>query len=122
MPNITTVQHQGTLKALEAVPVSALRWSLLCVAMMRPASSTTERLDRPRNHQLLISASSPPAWEDHWVRNIPVIGLYLNLIIAISTYTTELEDVADFLAEDLESGSLEWVGAKVGMKQRRKVA
>lgn len=89
---------------------------------MRPASSTIEKLDTTRKHQLLISASAPPAWEDHWVRNIPVIGPYLNLIIAISTYTTELEDVADFLAEELESGSLEWVGTKVGMKQRQKVA
>jgi hypothetical protein len=38
----------------------------------------------------------------------------------IPQYATELENVADFLAEDLESGSMEWVGRKVGMKQREK--
>jgi hypothetical protein len=52
--------------------------------------------------------------------NRPLVGAYLNLVMEVLEYTTDLEDVADFLAEDLESKSADWVGRKVGMKQREK--
>ena len=120
MPHIATVQHQSTVRILEAVPISELRWSCLCVAIMKPALSGVERLAAPTRHSLVLRADEPPAWVDSWAKNIPFIGDYLSLLLVIPQYTTELEDVADFLAEDLESGSTEWVGRKVGMKQREK--
>jgi hypothetical protein len=120
MPHIATVQHQSTVRILEAVPVSELRWSCLCVAMMKPGLSTTEQLATPRRHSLVLKADEPPAWVDSWVKNIPFVGDYLHLLLAIQQFTTELEDVAEFLAEDLESGSMEWAGRKVGTKQWEK--
>lgn len=121
MPHIATAQHQSTVRILEAVPISELRWSCLCVAMMRPALLGVAQLAPPRRHSLVLRADEPPGWVDSWVKNIPFAGDYLNLLLVIPQYATELEDVADFLAEDLESGSTEWVGRKVGMKQREKV-
>jgi hypothetical protein len=120
MPHVATVQHQSTVRILEAVSISELRWSCLCVAMMKPAMSGVEWLAAARTHHLVLRADEPPGWVDSWVKNVPLAGNYLNLLLVISKYTTELEDVADFLAEDLESGSTEWVGRKVGMKQREK--
>jgi hypothetical protein len=120
MPNIATIQHQGTVRILEAVPISELRWSCLCVAIMKPELPGLERLAAPRRHSLVLRADEPPGWIDSWIKNIPCIGNYLNLLLVNPQYTTQLEDVADFLAEDLESGSTEWVGRKVGMKQREK--
>ena len=122
MPHIATVQHQSTVRILEAVPVSDLRWSCLCVAMMKPALSEVEPLAAPRRDNLVLMADEPPGWVDSWIRNVPVVGDYLNLLLMIPQYTTELEDIADVLAADLESRSEEWVGRKVGMKQRKKGA
>lgn len=87
---------------------------------MKPVLSGVERLAAPTRHSLVLRADEPPAWVDSWIKNIPFVGDYLSLLLVIPQYTTELEDVADFLAEDLESGSTEWVGRKVGMKQREK--
>lgn len=67
-----------------------------------------------------MKADEPPGWVDSWVKNIPFVGDYLNLLVVIPQYTTELEDVADFLSEDMENGNTEWVGRKVGMKQKEK--
>jgi hypothetical protein len=89
---------------------------------MRPNQGQFGLLDTPNHHNLLLKATSPPAWEDSWVRRIPFIGMFLNfLVVVLGQYNTKYEDVADFLAEDLESGSKEWVGMRVGMKDKEKV-
>ena len=123
LPRPAWIQHQGTADVIEAIPLSSLSWSLICVAMMYPASPVVEirPLNTPRAHKLLLAAGSPPGWEDHWVRNVPLVGVYMNLLISVASHTTELEDVADFVAEDLESGSDEWVGKRVGIKQKQKM-
>ena len=87
---------------------------------MKPGSPTIELLREPHSHSLLLKAGSPPAWDDHWVRKLPLLGVYLNLVIGVSNYTTQQEDVADMIAEDLECGDQEWLGKKVGMKHKRK--
>jgi len=123
-PRFAGSQHAATRDVVEAVPLADLRWSLLCVAMMRPADpkqGVFELLDAPRHHDLLLKASAPPAWKNNWLINIPWIGGYFNgFITALREYQTEYEDVADFVAEDLEKGSEEWLGLKVGMKERAK--
>lgn len=49
---------------------------------------------------------------------IPLIGEYMDVWVqGLQTYATIYEDVADFLAEDLELGNDRFVGAKVGLKQ-----
>jgi hypothetical protein len=119
MPKFTSSQHHGTLAVLEAIPLLQLRWSLLCVAMMKPASSTIAPLAAPRAHQLIAKAETVAGWEDYWVKKLPGVGSWANLMLhVVHGYTTLLEDVADFLAEDLESESQQWVGNKVGIKQR----
>lgn len=53
---------------------------------------------------------------------IPFMGVFLNLwVVLFKQYTTRYEDVADFLAEDLESGSQKWIGMRVGMKDKQKI-
>jgi hypothetical protein len=103
---------------LEAIPLSQLRWSLLCVAGMKPAAATIAPLPAPRAHHLIAKAETVAGWEDYWVRKLPRVGTWANLMLhVLHGYTTSLEDVADFLAEDLESESQQWVGNKVGIKQ-----
>ena len=117
--------HAATRDVVEAVPLSDLRWSIICVAMMFAANSKQgkfELLDAPCHHNLLLKATSPPAWENTWLTKIPVIGFYLNLwILVFFSFDTIYEDVADMLAADLESGSKEWIGMKVGMHDKRKL-
>lgn len=95
---------------------------------MRPAipAIPISVLPSTRPHKLLIGANSPPGWTDTWVRSIPVIGLYINQVLQIPNHTTELEDVADFLADDLqvnpfgEGEGQHWSGKRVGIKARAK--
>ena len=93
--------------------------------MMKPASPNQgafELLDAPNHHNLALKATAPPAWENTWVMMIPFIGVFLNLwVVLLGQYTTGYEDVADFLAEDLDSGSQKWIGMRVGMKDKEKI-
>jgi hypothetical protein len=123
-PGPAFAQHDGTREVVEAVPISDFRWSLICVAMMRgsnPKQGVFELLESPRPHSLLLQAGSPPAWQDSWAASIPWVGLYINWwLVALGQYTTRYEDVADLLAADLASGNQEWIGARVGMKEKAK--
>ena len=125
MPRLGYIQHEATREVVEAVPLSELRWSIICVAGMRPADpkqGAFQLLDGPRHHNLVLRAFTPPAWENTWVMSIPLIGVFLNLLVVLfGQYMTALEDVGDFLAEDLESGSDEWIGKRVGMKDKKKI-
>lgn len=117
--------HIGTRDVVEAVPLSDLRWSLIAVAMMyptKPRQTVFDLLEAPLLHNLVLEADSAPGWEDTWLKNIPWIGLSLNMFInVLRSYGTYYEDVADFLAGDLASGGEEWMGAKVGMKDKGKM-
>lgn len=90
--------------------------------MMRPADLKQGKMDlleAPRTHNLVLKAGSPPAWKSNWLAKIPFVGHYLYLwLVGVWTYTTEYEGIADFLAEDLEQGSEEWLGQKVAFKKR----
>lgn len=125
IPRPAYAQHEATRQVVESVPLSDLRWSLICVALMEqrdPNQGIFEPLDAPKHHNLVLKASSPPSWEDTWVMWILLIGVFLNLwVVLFGQYTTTYEDVADFLSEDLESGSEEWVGKRVGMKDKAKI-
>jgi hypothetical protein len=124
IPKSFVNQHQATRDIVEAIPLNDLRWSLLAIAMMDPSNPKQgpfEPLDVPQPHGLLVKATSPPGWEKTWLGSVPVIGPYLNVFyVGLVIYRTKYEDVADFLAEDLETGSEEWVGKKVGLKGKSK--
>lgn len=119
------IAHIGTRDVVEAVPLSELRWSLICVGMMYPAEPQQKMFDlleEPRGHNLALGAGAPPGWESSWLARVPVIGLGLDLWYQMFwQYTTVLEDVADLLAGDMASGSEQWVGVKVGIKDKRKM-
>lgn len=104
----------------EVIPLEDLKWSLICVAFMDPANRTKgqfESFDGPQPHHLLVKASYPPCWIDSPLVHIPLIGPGLNIGLGIlRNLDTTYEDVADFLAADLDSGSQEWVGLKLGIK------
>lgn len=113
--------HHQTEMVLKAISITDLEWTLLCVAWMRPECETIDVLDGARGHGLSVSAKAPPEWEDSWLRWIPMIGVYLNLVVVIPSYTTKLEDVAELIAEKLPSrGPDGYVGELVGMKSGNK--
>lgn len=111
------IEHQlGVDRVMRKLPAADVQWSLLCVAMMSPEVDEVKALAEPRKHNLMVQSWTPPAWQDHWIRNIPIVGLYLNLIPVLASYTTKLEDVADLIAEDLDKSKSEWIGKFVGFK------
>lgn len=118
-------QHDGVRAVVEPIPLAELRWSLICVATMQPSNPNQGLfgiIDTPKPHNLLLKATSPPAWQSSWLSKVPFVGSFLILLLAsLSVYVTKYEDVADFLAEDLEKGGDEWVGKKVGMKDKAKM-
>ena len=117
MPGWLLLHHYQTELVMKDMSTSEFEWSLLCVAMMRPVSTSIDVLERPRGHGLAVGTGAPPAWKDGWLRYVPFIGVYLNLIGAIMSYTTKLDDVADLIAEDLaRNDSSPYVGKFVAMK------
>ena len=125
-PRFAINQHQATRDVVEAVPIQDLKWSILAVAQMSPTDRDHKRgpfnlLDRPQTHDLLLEATSPPGWEETWLGSIPFFGPYLNFIyLGLVAYRTKYEDVADFLAEDLEKEDSRWISKKVAMKEKSK--
>jgi hypothetical protein len=121
MPKIAGNQHEATRAVVEAIPAHDLRWSIYATSIMVPSDPKQglfEPLNAPQPHGLLVEAGSPPGWEKTWLGSVPLIGPYLNAFYAVLViYRTKYEAVADFLAEDLEKESNEWVGKKVGLKE-----
>lgn len=114
MPSWITIHHRQTHDVLKGVSTKDLQWTLLCVAMMRPASTTIDVLEKPRRHGLIVSVGSPPDWQDGWMRSIPLIGRTLDLFSVVPSYSTILEDVADLIADEL--GQDARAGELVGFK------
>ncbi|KAK4951726.1 hypothetical protein LTR10_009645 [Elasticomyces elasticus] len=117
MFDFMSAHHKQTEAVLKAIPTTDLQWSLLCVAFMKPASINIDVLESPRGNSLSIATGTPPAWRNGWVKYIPFIGRYLNIIGPILGYTTKLEDVADLIAADLANSETRLVGELVAMKE-----
>jgi hypothetical protein len=114
-------QHDSTRAVIEAIPVEDLHWSLLAVSMMSPANPNQgpfEPISKIRPNGLLVGSTTPPGWSDHWLGRVPFVGHFLNILRTIIVdYSARYESVADFLAEDLESGGDRWLGQKVALKE-----
>ncbi|TVY26477.1 hypothetical protein LHYA1_G005612 [Lachnellula hyalina] len=123
-PYMAMVQHDATCKAIEQISLTNLRWSLFCVGTMHPLDrqqTVFEPLNAPRPHNLLLGVTTLPAWVDSWWTHVPFIGEFVNIwVVLLFQYGTKYEAAADFLAEDLERGSEEFVGVRVGMKKKSK--
>ena len=124
MPNFASSQHQATRDVVEAIPTHDLKWSLVAVTRMvplDPKQGLFEPINASQSHDLLVGATAPPAWESTWLGSVPLIGPPLNAIyVCLVLYPTKYEAVADLLAEDLEKENSEWIGKKVGMKEKRR--
>lgn len=118
MPTSLMAHHHGTEKVMKATPVDELRWSLLCVAWMYPLSERIETLHQPTSHNLVVGINTPPDWQDHWIRWVPIIGPYLNLVPTIKSYSAHLEHVAELIAADLDKENSGYIGQLVGYKDR----
>ncbi|EEP78319.1 predicted protein [Uncinocarpus reesii 1704] len=120
LPKLATQQHLETRSVVTAIPLSELRWTLVCIAIMRPLREGIELLSQPDHHSLLTSADTPPAWPHRWVGKIPWVGPTLEIVLNMAGYTTKLEHIADFISEDLENDSQDWVGKLVGFREQEK--
>jgi hypothetical protein len=86
-------------------------------------SKVLDVLEAPRHHDLIIQSTILPDWEWSWLSKLPYIGELFKrfewLLIVIFQYDAFYEDVADFVAEDLEVGGQLRVGMEVGYKQKK---
>ncbi|TVY40944.1 hypothetical protein LSUB1_G003110 [Lachnellula subtilissima] len=123
-PYVAMAQHDATRKAIEPIPLTDLRWSLFCVGNMQPLDrqqTVFEPLNAPTPHNLLLGVMTMPAWVDSWWIHVPFVGDFVNIwMVLFFQYGTKYEAAADFLAEDLEKESQDFVGVRVGMKKESK--
>ncbi len=85
-----------------------------------PDQGSFELFGAPSLHYLLLKVTYHPTCVDS--SSIPLLKMYLKfLVVVFKKYKTKYEDVADFLAEYFESGSEEWIGMGVGMKDMSEI-
>lgn len=85
---------------------------------INPNQGAFTPIEEIKPHGLLVAAGSPPGWKDHWLGRVWWIGPYLNVWrAALCDYNTHYENVAEFLAEDVERGGDTWVGKKVALME-----
>lgn len=115
-------EHRINLELLLNQQKSDLAWSFLCPSIMQPLTSTAAfPPDIRSTGNLMASTKTPPGWTDGF-STVPVIGTYLNVLSQISLYTTTLEENADFIAQDLETGmNSQWLFSKVGVRQKHRI-
>ena len=82
------------------------------------ATQNLRLLEKPRKHELLTKADVAPNWKNHWLSRVPFVGRYINTMNAYATSLIDLEACADFIADDLESGSMEWNLRRVGVREK----
>ena len=116
LPAWMSEHMRGTEAVVKALPTTALAWSMLCVAIMKPESDVVDVLPAPRVHQLSVKTGSPPDWKDSWVRQVPLVGLYLNLYPTVSSYTAKYEEVGGLLAASVGEAGDGYIGQLVGYK------
>ncbi len=120
LPNFVSKHHQVTERMFKAIPVTDLRWTVLCVAMMYPVKEHIVELKQPYGNSLSVAVDTVPDTMDHWSRHIPFLGDWFNLIPLIRSCSTDLEEVADLIAEQLEVESCDQnIGQFIGMKKSK---
>ena len=82
---------------------------------MIPANKDVTLLDAPRGNSLNASADVVPAFKSSFFHNIPYVGPFISIIGNFPKYGVALEDVADFIAADLEKSDTTFVGHRVGI-------
>lgn len=88
---------------------------MLCPSTMTPESSEIHVPTESSQGKLIANATTPPAWQESWIKYIPLIGNTLWCAMNASRYYTTLEQNADFIASDLETYDSRWSGVTVGV-------
>jgi hypothetical protein len=88
---------------------------MLCPNWMVPETTEIALHGFVPREELVASAGTPPRWQDSWLKYVPLIGKTLVSAMNASRYQTTLEQNADFIAADLESGDGEWRRRAVGV-------
>ncbi|KAF4549126.1 Hypothetical protein D9617_23g005410 [Elsinoe fawcettii] len=109
------LEHRQNYALLRSLPPNAVDWSMLCPMTMVPESSNLSVPSKTKQGSLVAAANTPPAWNQSWLRHIPLIGRTLTIMMNASRYTTTLEQNAELIAADLESRDSQWSCKTVGV-------
>ena len=109
------LEHRQNYRLLKSLPPNAVDWSMLCPSTMIAESSEIKVPTTTSRAKLVANATTPPSWQDSWVKHIPLIGKVIWCAMNASRYETTLEQNADFIAEDLETYESRWSGKTVGI-------
>jgi hypothetical protein len=115
--------HKRNYLLIKSHPPNTLAWSLFCANNISPKYDTPQfpPLTDVSASNLVAKADAPLAWVETY-RTVPLIGNYLNVIAQAKSYYSIIEDCVDFIAADLEKGlKSEWIGKRVGIKEKSKV-
>lgn len=88
---------------------------MLCPSTMTPESSDINVPTQTLHGKLIANATTPPSWQDSWIKHVPLIGKTLLCAMNAGRYTTTLEQNAEFIASDLETYESRWSGTTVGV-------
>ena len=121
LPAGAPMHHRDTEVAIKQVSLDDVEWTLLCVAWMRPESSTIDLLPAPHGNNLVLQVDTLPLWEGTRIGVVPWLGGAVDLFWNMSTYTTQLEDVADLVAENMAKEEGAYAGQIIGMIDRKKL-
>jgi hypothetical protein len=114
--------HKKNYLVIKSLPADVVAWSLFCASDMTPKYDTPQ-FPPPADASatnLVAKADAPPAWVEKY-RSVPLIGNYLNIMTQMQSYFAVLEHCVDFMAADLEKGlESEWIGKRVGVKEKSK--
>jgi hypothetical protein len=64
---------------------------------------------------LLAAANAPPGWKKASLAAIPGLGSYLDIVSNAFRYAVKLEDVAEYMAQELARPSEDVLGKRVGV-------
>ncbi|KAF1985213.1 NAD(P)-binding protein [Aulographum hederae CBS 113979] len=109
------LEHRQNLQLLKSLPQDSVDWSMLCPSTMTPESSDVTVPTKTSQGKLVANAATPPAWQDSWIKHIPLIGKTILCAMNAGRYETTLEQNAEFIASDLESLESRWSGTTVGV-------
>jgi hypothetical protein len=115
--------HKRNYLIIKSHPADILAWSLFCASTISPKYNTPQFPPSADTFasNLVAKADAPPAWVEKY-RSMPLIGNFLNIMAQAQSYFSVLENCVDFIAADLEKGlESEWIGKRVGVKEKSKV-
>ena len=109
--------HTENHALLESIPKNELAWSMLCANQMGPSKEADATAEAKANSRKVVAtADVPPDWTGtfSWV---PILGRYMNVLSNAGRYMTTLEQAAEVVSRDLDSGlESEFVNRRVGFK------